>query len=489
MEAKEYDVCVIGSGMAGLTSACLLAKEGLRVGVLEQNWIPGGCTSSYWRKGFVFEAGATTLVGLDENMPLKYLLDQINVNIDTVELELPMQVWLKDGSKLDRHQDLAKWIEEAESMFGKENQVSFWNFCKKISDFVWETSIKQSSFPPTNLKDLLKCAQNVSLKQFRFAGYSLMSMKKLLKNYGLLENKKFVDFVNEQLLITAQNTIEEVNVLFGATALCYTNYGNYYVNGGLINMVNPLVDFLKSNNSELHLRTSVEKIEKKQDSYVIQTKKQGEFRCKYLISSIPINNTLQIFDDLKVQKKRSKVLESDKLNSAFQMGIGFRKSNFEFPAIHHQIHLKEKLPQVGSDSIFLSLNHPSDKSRCDEENCMVASVSTHVHNPKVNIIHDSKEVEEAIISRLEELGFLRKEDIVYQHSSTPKSWQKWTNREWGFVGGYPQFMKIKPWQMLDARLDSHKAYICGDTTYPGQGIPGATLSGIIAFEKLKSDWL
>ncbi|MFT5913908.1 MAG: C-3',4' desaturase CrtD [Flammeovirgaceae bacterium] len=489
MKEKEFDICVVGSGMAGLTSACLLAKEGLKVGILEQNWLPGGCTSSYWRKGFVFETGATTLVGLDENMPLKYLLEQIEVGIDTVQLELPMQVWQKDNSKINRYQDLDTWIEESEKVFGEKNQVSFWSFCKQISDFVWETSLKQTSFPPTNFSDLVKCVKNASLKQVRFAGYSLMSMKSLLKKYGLLENQKFVDFVNEQLLITAQNTIEEVNVLFGATALCYTNYGNHYVNGGLINLVNPLVDFLEKQGSEIHLRTSVENIKKNKTGYEIQTKKHGVFKCNYLVSSIPINNTLQLFNEPEAQKKKGKLLDSKQLNSAFQMGIGFRKSQLGFPAIHHQIHLKEKLPQIGSDSIFLSLSHPSDKSRCDEENCMVASISTHVHNPKENIIHDSEEIENAIVSRLEELGFLKREDIIYKHSSTPKSWQKWTKREWGFVGGYPQFMKIKPWQMLDARLDKHKAYICGDTTYPGQGIPGATLSGIIAFEKLKSDWL
>ena len=48
---------------------------------------------------------------------------------------------------------------------------------------------------------------------------------------------------------------------------------------------------------------------------------------------------------------------------------------------------------------------------------------------------------------------------------------------------------IKPWKMKDARLDGHRAYICGDSTYPGQGIPGACLSGIIAVEKMKIDGL
>ncbi|MEM7660053.1 MAG: hypothetical protein AAF399_28340 [Bacteroidota bacterium] len=96
-------------------------------------------------------------------------------------------------------------------------------------------------------------------------------------------------------------------------------------------------------------------------------------------------------------------------------------------------------------------------------------------------------MEEAIFEALEKAGLHKREGLIFHHSSTPKAWKKWTGREWGFVGGYPQYMNIKPWQMIDARLDHKNAYICGDSTYPGQGIPGACLSGIIAYEKMKLD--
>ena len=55
------------------------------------------------------------------------------------------------------------------------------------------------------------------------------------------------------------------------------------------------------------------------------------------------------------------------------------------------------------------------------------------------------------------------------------------------MGGYPQYMSVKPWRMIDGRLDGKGAYICGDSTYPGQGIPGACLSGIVGYEKMKVD--
>jgi phytoene dehydrogenase-like protein len=119
---------------------------------------------------------------------------------------------------------------------------------------------------------------------------------------------------------------------------------------------------------------------------------------------------------------------------------------------------------------------------------MVASVSTHIADPAQNINPNPALTEQQILDKLIQLGFFQADDVIYTHSSTQKSWQKWTGRAYGFVGGYPQYRHIKPWQMLEARLDNKKAYICGDTTYPGQGIPGTVLSGIIAYQKLKQDW-
>ncbi len=479
--------------MGALTTACLLAKAGKKVGIFEQNWLAGGCTSSYWRKGFVFESGATTLVGLDENMPLKYLLDELGIDLQAVELILPMQVHLQDGTVVNRYKALDQWIEEAERIFGAKNQRQFWQFCYQVSQFVWETSLKQTAFPPTRFSDILVCAKNVNLSQLRYAPYSFFSMQWLLKKYDLLKNKPFVDFINEQLLITAQNHISEVNVLFGATALCYTNYGNYYVNGGLINMVNPFVKYLETRESKVFLRHKVEKIDFDGKMYRLKIRQKGKeeqtFTAPILVSGIPINNTLELFESSPYQPSTfdtHKIMDSPQLNSAFQVGIGFKKTRI-FDCIHHQIHLDAPLPEIGSASIFLSLNHPDDSSRTDAPDMMVGSVSTHIKNPAKNKVFDKEKAAQAVVNVLEKRGFLRKEDIVYLHSSATTAWEKWTNRKFGFVGGYPQYFSIKPWQMIDSRLDGKGAYLCGDTTYPGQGIPGVVLSGIIAYEKLKRD--
>jgi len=482
---KSTEVLIVGSGMGSLTAGAILAKRGKKVTVLEQNWQPGGCTSSYWRKGFVFEAGATTLVGLGKGMPLQYVLDETGITIQARKLDLPMQVQLKDGTLVNRFEKIDDWIAEAERVFGPKGQKEFWEECMRVSEFVWSNSLKQKLFPPSRFQDMLAAMKNVSLEQFSNLPNAFRSVQSVLSKYGLAENKRFVEFVNEQLLITAQNHMEEVNFLFGATALCYTNFPNYYVDGGLLNLVDPFVKFIEAHKGEVILREGVEKIERTGDSYIVETSK-GSYSADYVISGLPINNTLELFANEALNKYQKSLMTSKELNSAFQMGIGF-KPHRAFDAIHHQVHLEHPLVETGSASIFISLNHPEDTSRSDEEGMMVMSISTHSPDPE-KLMLDNVRIEDAIVEALEKSDFLKKENIIYKHSSTPKSWAKWTGRKWGFVGGYPQYMNIKPWQMLDARLDGHKAYQVGDTVYPGQGIPGVTLSGIIAVEKMKSDW-
>ncbi|SFB74740.1 C-3',4' desaturase CrtD [Flexibacter flexilis DSM 6793] len=491
-QPNDIDVLLVGSGLGSLTAACLLAAEGLKVKVLEQNYLVGGCTSSYWRKGFVFEAGATTVVGLDEAMPLRFLLQKTGISLpDLVPLDLPMLVHLPDGQLINKYQNLQHWITEAQRAFPETSptaQAQFWEFCYKISEFVWQTSTAQRHFPPSSLRDLWPMLSNIRWEQLRYGAYSFRTTDWLLKRYGLDKSSRFVRYINEQLLITAQNHAAEVNVLFGATALCYTNYTNYYVRGGLINLVMPLVRYIEQRGGQVQVREKVLNIEKQNTGYQIFTNK-NTYQARFVVSGIPANNIADIYPNNPRQNALRKALfPSEKLNSAFQMGIAFRRKH-HFEAIHHQIHLPEQLPHLDSKSIFVSLSHPADLTRSDVPDVVIASVSTHIPNPAAQAAFDKTETENQILALLEKRGFLRREDVLYTHSSSAKSWEKWTVRAFGFVGGYPQLATVRPWQMLDARLDGHGAYLCGDTAYPGQGVPGVVLSGLIAYEKLKTDWL
>jgi hypothetical protein len=62
----KYDVIVIGSGVSGLTCACILGKLGKRVLVLEQHDRPGGCLHTFNEGGFKFSSGNHYIGEFDE---------------------------------------------------------------------------------------------------------------------------------------------------------------------------------------------------------------------------------------------------------------------------------------------------------------------------------------------------------------------------------------------------------------------------------------
>jgi hypothetical protein len=57
------DVIIIGSGLAGLSCAALLAHCGRSVTVLESHDAPGGCCHTWERQGFHFESGPSLYSG------------------------------------------------------------------------------------------------------------------------------------------------------------------------------------------------------------------------------------------------------------------------------------------------------------------------------------------------------------------------------------------------------------------------------------------
>lgn len=71
-----YDVIVIGGGMGGLTAGALLARQGLRVLLLEQGERTGGYVTSFTRGGFTFDATGAFLGGCEEGEEFYTILEQ-----------------------------------------------------------------------------------------------------------------------------------------------------------------------------------------------------------------------------------------------------------------------------------------------------------------------------------------------------------------------------------------------------------------------------
>jgi phytoene dehydrogenase-like protein len=107
-EVEEVDVVVIGSGLAGLSCAALLASRGLQVAVLEQHYEIGGCAHSFTvgmdgrtipsarlakepdTPVFHFEAGPSLYSGLSPSAsphPLKHIFQMIGEEPEWIEYD------------------------------------------------------------------------------------------------------------------------------------------------------------------------------------------------------------------------------------------------------------------------------------------------------------------------------------------------------------------------------------------------------------------
>ena len=88
---ETTDVVIIGSGVGGLSCAAMLAKYGFQVTVCESHSIAGGAAHSFERDGYRFDSGPSLYSGLSHspsNNPLRQVLDAIEEDIEWVNYDV-----------------------------------------------------------------------------------------------------------------------------------------------------------------------------------------------------------------------------------------------------------------------------------------------------------------------------------------------------------------------------------------------------------------
>lgn len=490
---SNYDIIIAGSGMGGMSAGAMLSSAGFKVLILEAAHAPGGCSSSFYRKGYWFETGATTLTGFDKHQPLWKLEKETGIKIPRIELQPSMAVHL-GGYCLFRHHSLEQWIEEISGVFGqKSEQRSFWKLAKNVADIVWKASLDNPRFPPQKVSEWLELLTNNQLADAWVLPYAFKSVKTVMSNFGTT-NPDFSRFVDEQLMITAQSKAVDTPFLFGAPALTYTNYSNYYVPGGLLTMVDTIRDYIDRRGGALYTKEAVRKIVQKGDSYAVFTQKK-KYQARVVVSNIPVWNLPELTVGTMKQYFQKESRRFDKAWGAVTLGMVTKDTYPDGLPLHHQIHLdkNEKVSSVESDSIFVSLSHPNDEKRNRNGN-RVLNISCHTRpepwfSKGKGYDSEKRKIEQHIIRILDKKmpGF-GKDEIINVFSGTPVTWQNWVYRKKGRVGGIPQSMARSLLDWTPASPPFKNLYMCGDTVFPGQGIPGVTLSGINVYHRVKENF-
>lgn len=88
MTTAGHDSAVIGGGISGLVCAGLLSSAGRSVILVEKNDVPGGCCSSFARRGYRFDTGTSSISGLGEGGRLNGILSEIGVRIEFIRPDI-----------------------------------------------------------------------------------------------------------------------------------------------------------------------------------------------------------------------------------------------------------------------------------------------------------------------------------------------------------------------------------------------------------------
>ncbi len=483
---------VIGAGVGGLTTAALLAKAGVEVTVLEAHVYPGGCAGTFFHQGYKFDAGATLAGGFYPDGPMDVIAKNVGIaDWPTHRSDPAMTVSLPTGQTITRWIDEDKRIAERHAAFGKQSDA-FWNWQESTADALWEFAMRFPAWPPQTARQVSGLAGHT----LGWLGSQVMQRPLKLPGIGLdvlrpvashLRNQSDALrlFIDAQLLIAAQTTSQYANALYGASALDLPRRGIVHLKGGIGAIAEVLAQAVRNNGGEVLYRQEVTGVSKTPDNkYIIETKRRkglNTFDADFVVSNLPPWNIRKLLGD-DTPPKLARLPEKPKDGwGAFMIYVGLDEGVLptDFP-LHHQVIAGEPLGE--GNSIFLSLSPAWDKDR-GPAGQRALTISTHTSLAKwwELLAADpaeygrQKEMYTEMMLKLAERAIPNlREAAQLIKAGTPVTFKRFTRREWGWVGGFPQTNLFRAW---GPKLMPN-FWMVGDSIFPGQSTAAVALGGL-----------
>lgn len=302
---KDYDVIVIGGGLAGLTAANRLAKQGRSVLLLEAHNKLGGFATWFRRKNeHVFDV---SLHGFPVGM-----------------IKTCKKYWNKE---------IAGAIEQVKS-------VRFIN-----PQFDLETDFTKEHYTKLLIEHFKLSHESVNgfftaLEQMNFYDDQSLTNGDLFQKF-FPDRNDVVRFLLEPIVYANGSTLEDPAISYGIVFSNFMSKGVYIFKGGTDKLVSMMKDELISNNVDIKLHSKVDSVEII-DGVVVGVRLEGELiRAKAVLSNSHLCNT--IFKLAKEENFSSEYIEQARKvrpnTSSCQVFMGLK--------------LGETLPEMG-DLIFYS---------------------------------------------------------------------------------------------------------------------------------------
>lgn len=402
----EYDVIVIGSGLAGLTCANMLARNDHSVLLLEQHHQLGGLAAWFKRKGgHIFDV---SLHGFPVGM-----------------IKTCRKYWTPE---------IADMIVQLKGIRFDNPQFSFTTTFDR-EDF---TAIMQERFkiPRANIEAFFNTARDMS-----FYDDQTMTIRELFEKF-FPGHDDVVRMLMEPIAYANGSTLDDPAITYGIVFSNFMSKGVYTVRGGTDKFIEKMQAELVRNRVDIRTRCQVEKIVV-QDRKVVGVVANGKMiKCKAAVSNGNLKSTVHKFvgDEHFSESFIKKAREVRLNNSSCQVYMGIKKG--------------EKIDYIG-DLLFTSVAEKFDSVKLRSKN--VTSRTFSVYYPETrpgsnmysivsstnanyedwaNLSEEEyraskKELIESTLDALERYVPGVRGKIDWVEAATPKTFQRYTLHECG----------------------------------------------------------
>jgi len=475
----QQQILVIGAGLGGLTAAALLLQAGHKVTVLEAHIYPGGCAGTFYHQKYLFDAGATLAGGFSPGGPHARIAELLKLTWPVNPTDPAWQVHLPDGRAVTQWSDPNRWRGEWSAAF--PGSAKFWRTQEMLADISWDISSRPFPWPPQSAADFLALARALRPATVRALPYLNRKVSDLARG----DDPMFAAFLDAQLLISAQTTSDRANALYGSAALDLPRRGVNHVRGGIGSLAKTVAGWIQAHGGQILYRQQVEKIEVKNGRVVaLQTNKGLRLAGDKILANITPWSLANLLAEATPPSLRRETTRRPATWGAFTLYLGLDSAKLPpLTGDHHQVIMQAGQPLGEGNSVFLSLSDSEDQKRSPAGK-RAATLSTHTAvAPWWQLHQDDRQAyldrrasyEEQLLSAAEKAIPGIGQAIDFSMAGTPVTFESFTHRPQGMVGGFPQ---TSLWNARGPRTGIANLWLVGDSIFPGQSTAGVTLGGM-----------
>ena len=516
-KSSSQKVVVIGAGIGGLTAGALLAKRGYEVTIFDQAIVPGGCASTFKRQGFTFDVGATQVAGLEPGGIHHRIFAELEIDLPpATPCDPACAVFLPgETTPINVWRDPIRWQAERQQQFpGSE---PFWEFLGQLFDASWKFQSRDPILPPRSLWDLSKLVGAIRLDTLITVPFTLSTVGDALGWFGLKGDRRLQTFLDLQLKLYSQVTAAETALLYAATALgvSQTPQGLYHLEGSMQVLSDRLVASLERDGGKLLMRHTVKSIECNDagtTGITVVNQKTGATwteTADQVVANVTAQDLVTLLGEQEVgERTNGKIGESSYPNplpplsmsgyhrrvrrlpqasGAFVVYLGVKAAAIPAECPPHLQFLYEYDGIIGeNNSLFVSVSHPGDGRAPTGKATIVASSFVDPNRWYGDVDYGALKAEYTAeaIAKLGTYFDLSPENIIVTEVGTPRTFERYTGRDRGIVGGIGQRVSTFGPFGFGTRTPVAGLWLVGDSTHPGEGTAGVSYSALTVVRQI-----